>query len=90
MSELESFLGLTAGFQLCPLLASCAWDKPACSSTQQDDLILSETYICPFFYNIVSYSSPQSARSGWTRCRMKPWYVWPGALWQVPLTLEVG
>lgn len=34
----------------------------------------------------VSYSSPPSAPSGWTQCRMKPWYVRPGALWQIPLT----
>lgn len=54
MSELENFLGLTAGFQLwltrAPLL-NYAWDKLACNSTEQDDLIPSETHIRPFFYN---------------------------------------
>lgn len=52
MSKLKSFLGLTARFQFCPLLVNHAWDKLACSSTEQDDLVLSETHICLFLYNI--------------------------------------
>lgn len=34
----------------CPLF-NHAWDKLACNSTEQDDLIPSETHIHPFFYN---------------------------------------